>query len=342
MAVPTGRRGPIGLFGVVLTMLRTLKGALKHMISPQSQAMVSPPPPLHRGARAVLKGLLRTMRPLQWTKNGFVFAGLIFGGEFLQPSGVLRVLAAFGVFCLLASGVYFINDLMDRERDGLHPKKRDRPLASGLLRPSEGAVAAVVLAGGGLAAAAWLGQGVLWVGLGYLAQNLLYSFWLKHVPLWDALTVSVGFVLRSIAGTMALGIAASPWLLVCTYLLALYLSLGKRWSDAVLLSPEERAYRKAALLYEPDLVRLFMQVSMAATLISYALYAVQGPHSPWILLTLPFVIYGLFHYQHMVESRALGGSPESAIFQDRGFLLNGAAYVVAAVGVLLLSPHRGA
>lgn len=290
----------------------------------------------------MLSGLLRTMRPQQWTKNGFVFAGLIFAQEFFKLGGVLRVLGAFGVFCLLSSSIYFVNDLVDRDRDRLHPRKRHRPLASGLIRPVEGALAAVVLAGVALSAAALLGSGVLWASLGYVAQNLLYSFWLKHVPLWDALTVSVGFVLRSVAGTIALGIPASPWLLVCTYLLALYLSLGKRWSDAVLLAPEERAYRRAALLYEPDLVRFFMQVTMGATLISYALYAVQGPHSPWILLTLPFVIYGLFHYQHMVETRALGGSPESAIFQDFPFLLNGAGYVVVATAVLLLGPHHGA
>lgn len=312
------------------------------MLSPQAQIAELPSVRAPRNVQSVLAGLVRTMRPQQWTKNGFVFAGLIFGGEFLEPGGVLRVLGAFGIFCLLSSCVYFINDLADRERDRLHPRKRNRALASGVLLPVEGAVAAALLAIAAIAGAAWLGRDVLWVSAGYLAQNLLYSFWLKHVPLWDALMVSIGFVLRAVAGTLALGIAASPWLLVCTYLLALYLSLGKRWSDAVLLSPEERAYRKAALLYEPELVRLFMQVTMAATLISYALYAVQGPHSPWILLTLPFVIYGLFHYQHMVESRALGGSPESAIFQDRGFLLNGAAYVVAAVAVLLLSPHHGA
>lgn len=295
-----------------------------------------------RGRRApgdVLRGMVRTMRPQQWTKNVFVFAGLVFARAFLDPGAIPRALWAFGAFCLLSSCVYFLNDYVDRERDRLHPRKRERPMASGLLRPGEGLLGALVLGLGGLAASLGLGGGFLLIAAGYLALNLLYSFGLKHVALWDALAIAGGFVLRALAGTQALlpHLTASPWLLVCTYLLALYLSLGKRWADAVNLEPGEREYRKAALVYEPAMVRLFMQVAMAATLLSYALYAVQGPHSPWILLTLPFVIYGLFHYQHMVESRALGGSPDSAIFQDRSFLVNGALFALVALTVVIFT-----
>lgn len=287
-----------------------------------------------------LSGLFATMRPRQWTKNVFVFAGLVFAGAFVRPQGIADALWAFGVFCLLSSAVYALNDYVDRERDRLHPRKRFRPMASGRLAPAAGLTLAVGLACGSLAAAVGLGRDFFAVALGYLVLNVLYSFTLKHIPLWDALTVAGGFVLRAVAGTTALHVAASPWLLVCTYLVALYLSLGKRWSDAVHLAAAERAYRKAALVYTPDTVRLFMQVVMAATLMSYSLYAVQGPHSPWMLLTLPFVIYGLFHYQHMVETRALGGAPESAIFQDRAFLLNGAAFAATAIAVLLLTGAR--
>lgn len=310
------------------------------MLEPPAAAHAAPLP-RQRDLGQVAAAVWRTMRPHQWTKNGFVFAGLVFAGHFLDPRDIVRVAAAFGAFCLLSSCVYFINDVVDRERDQLHPKKRHRPLAAGLLRPAEGVGLAAVLGAGSLAVALALGASMFWVSAGYLVLNLAYSFWLKHVPLWDALTVAGGFVLRAVAGTTSIGIQASPWLLVCTYLVALYLSLGKRWSDAVNLAPSERAYRQAATLYEPELVRLFMQVAMAATLISYALYAVQGPHSPWILLTLPFVIYGLFHYQHMVETRALGGSPENAIFQDRAFLVNAAAYALACVAVLLFGRHPG-
>ena len=308
------------------------------MLQPPAASRPAPLPARRDGAER-LAAVLRTMRPQQWTKNVFVFAGLVFAGQFLNGPDILRVLGAFGVFCLLSSAVYFLNDLVDRGRDRLHPKKRLRPLASGLLRPGEGVAAAVVLGALGLGGALLLGRSLLEVSAAYLALNLAYSFGLKHVPLWDALIVAGGFVLRALAGTSVLGIPASPWLLICTYLVALYLSLGKRWSDAVNLSAEERAYRQAALLYDPDLLRLFMQVTMAASLISYSLYAAQGSHGPWILVTLPFVIYGLFHYQHMVETRALGGSPESAIFQDRPFLLNGAAYALAVLGVLLFGGH---
>lgn len=309
------------------------------MLEPEPVAAV-PHAPAGGTPGLVLLGMVRTLRPQQWTKNVFVFAGLVFAQAFLQPGGVLRALWAFGAFCLLSSSVYCLNDFVDRDRDRLHPRKRLRPMASGVLPAAAGLALAIGLALLGLAASLALRSGFLWVAGGYLCLNIAYSFGLKHVPLWDALTVAGGFVLRAIAGTTALHVVASPWLLVCTYLVALYLSLGKRWSDAVNLSPGERAYRTAALVYEPDLVRLFMQVVMAATLMSYTLYAVEGPHSPWMLLTLPFVIYGLFHYQHMVESRALGGAPESAIFQDKAFLCNGAAFAIAALAVLVATAHR--
>ncbi len=305
------------------------------MIGPQTAAIAGVKS--QRSVAEVAGAVVRTMRLQQWTKNVFVFAGLVFSGAFLRPRDIPHALLAFFAFCLLSSCVYFVNDFVDRERDRLHPRKRLRPMASGLLRPWEGVLGAVVLGLAGLALGLGLSSAFLWVAVAYLVLNVLYSFGLKHVALWDALAVSGGFVLRALAGTVAVRVPASPWLLMCTYLLALYLSLGKRWSDAVNLAPEERAYRRAALVYQPEMVRLFMEVAMGATLISYALYAVQGPHSPWILVTLPFVIYGLFHYQHMVETRALGGSPESAIFQDRAFLVNGAAFALVALAVVILS-----
>lgn len=309
------------------------------MLEPEPVA-VARRAPGQRDTGLLLVGMVRTMRPQQWTKNVFVFAGLVFAEAFLQPGGVLRALVAFGAFCLLSSSVYCLNDFVDRDRDRLHPRKRLRPMARGDLPAAAGLALALGLALAGVAVSLALRAGFVWVSLAYLCLNVAYSFGLKHVPLWDALTVAAGFVLRALAGTTALHVVASPWLLVCTYLVALYLSLGKRWSDAVHLAPGERAYRRAALVYEPDLVRLFMQVVMATTLMSYALYAAQGPHSPWMLLTLPFVIYGLFHYQHMVESRALGGAPESAIFQDKAFVFNGAAFAAAALVVLLTTRHH--
>lgn len=295
-----------------------------------------PPRPTAR-APSAWRAIWQLMRPQQWTKNVFVLAGLIFTREFLNLHSVLLTAGAFAAFCLLSSAVYCLNDYVDRERDRLHPRKRLRPLASGAIPPAAGLALGGGVALAGLAVAAIGGWALLGVAGAYLAENVLYSFALKQVPLWDALLVALGFVLRALAGTLVLHVPASPWLLVCTYLIALYLSLGKRWSDVNQLSAEQLAYRRAALVYEPGLVRSFMQVVMAATLMSYALYAAEGPHSPWMLATLPFVIYGLFHYQHMVETRALGATPESAIFQDRAFLCNGAAFVLVAVAVLLLT-----
>ena len=307
------------------------------MVPPSTRPtpLPAPAPGRSRPPAAVARAIVELARPQQWAKNVFVLAGLVFAGRFLDLTDIARVLGALAAFCLLSSAIYGVNDLLDRERDRLHPRKRHRPLADGRLRPGEGLATAVVLAAVGLALAAALGGHMLLVSVAYLGLNVAYSLWLKHVPLWDALTVAGGFVLRAVAGTAVLHIPASPWLLGCTYLVALYLSLGKRWSDAVQLTEAQRDYRRALDLYDPALVRLFMQTTMSATLMSYVLYAVLGPHHPWMVLTLPFVIYGLFHYQHMVESRALGASPESAIFQDRAFLVNGAVYALAVVAVLL-------
>ena len=303
--------------------------------------MPAPRPVAHRipGSRAhVAVGAWRLMRPGQWPKNVFVLGGLVFGREFTHPAAVLRAFVAFAAFCLLSSAVYCINDLADRERDRLHPRKRFRPIASGTVSPALAGVLAVALALWGLIGGVLVGAGVAAVGAAYLTLNILYSFVLKHVALWDALAVAGGFALRALAGTEAVHVPASPWLLVCTYLLTLYVSLGKRWADAVELEPEQRAHRGAAFTYDPDLMRLYMQVAMSATLISYALYATQGTHGPWMLLTLPFVIYGLFHYQHLVQSAGLGGAPDVAVLRDRAFILNGVLFAAVSVAVLLAAP----
>ncbi len=307
-----------------------------HPLGPVTGGQVPEPPPHgvpSRGAAA----WLALARPLQWTKNVFVLAGLVFSRQFVHPASLLRAGLAVAAFCLLSSAVYCLNDVVDRRRDRLHPSKRLRPVASGAVAAPAALALGALLALAGLAVSAVLGRSLLAVAAAYLALNGAYSAGIKHVPLWDALTVAGGFVLRALAGTVAVAVPPSPWLLACTYLLTLYMSLGKRWSDAVDLAPEQAAYRRPALAYAPAQWHLFMEVTMSAALIAYALYAAQGTYGPWMLVTLPFVIYGLFRYQHLVQTRGLGGSPDTAVLRDRAFLLNGAAFGAVAMAVLLLS-----
>ncbi|RIK42602.1 MAG: decaprenyl-phosphate phosphoribosyltransferase, partial [Chloroflexi bacterium] len=181
-----------------------------------------------------LAGLFRTMRPWQWTKNVMVFAAVVFDGKLLQPELVLRTLVVFACFCLISSGVYIMNDLVDIEKDREHPAKRTRPLANGDLKPGVALFGAVALLLAGLAAAFWLDRWVGFICIVYLAQNVAYSFYLKHIVIIDVMVLSLGFLLRVIAGGVAVDVQQfSPWLYVCVTLLALFLGFGKRRHELV-------------------------------------------------------------------------------------------------------------
>jgi len=310
--------------------------------APQTPSPVSVVAERTLGAWAA--GVLRLMRPRQWPKNAFVLAAVVFSGRWTDPWSLGRALVAAAAFCLLSSAVYALNDLSDRHVDRLHPTKRHRPLASGLLRPWEGAavgVGALVL---GLALCTLTGWRTTAAGVGYLLLNVLYSTALKHVAIWDTLTVALGFVARALAGALAVGVQASPWLLTCTFLVTLYVSLAKRWAEEVAverrraqgLEQAELGFRRTTGQVSTRLLREFMVISMGATLVSYALYCLDSPHGSLELVTLPFVVYGLFRFQFLAETRLeIGQAPEESLLGDRPFLLNTLIWglVVAAVAL---------
>ena len=269
--------------------------------------------------------LIVSVRPGEWTKNLFVFAGLLFGQRLADPVAVGRATAGFLIFCSLAGVVYLVNDVADRDRDRQHPRKRDRPIASGALSVSAALTAASLLGIGALAWAWWMGRDFGLVATAYVLLLVLYSGPLKHIVIIDVLTIAIGFVLRVVAGAVAIGVPISQWLLICTILLALFLGLSKRRHEIVLLADGATGHRPILGEYSAYLLDQMISVVTASTLVAYIFYTIspetQEKFGTALLeLTIPFPIYGIFRYLYLVHRREGGGSPAELLLTDRPLL----------------------
>lgn len=280
--------------------------------------------------------LLKAMRPKQWTKNLVIFAGIIFSKNLLAPKLFGQAAAAFGLFCLISGSVYIVNDLVDLERDRAHPKKRNRPLAAGLLSVPVAVAAAVLAGGGSLALAVYMDRLFGIVAAGYFLLVLIYSLWLKNIVIIDVLTIGMGFVLRAVAGAVVIAVSISPWLLVCTYLLALFLALTKRRHERLMLEAAH-THRKILREYQPEMLEQMISVVTSSTVMAYSLYTFTAGHSRWLMATIPFVIYGIFRYQYLVHQKDIGGNPEMALLKDIPLLINVALWVVVSALILYLT-----
>jgi 4-hydroxybenzoate polyprenyltransferase len=291
-----------------------------------------------------LRALLVSLRPHQWTKNLLVVpAALVFSKHLFEVDAALRVGLALVVFCALSGAVYLVNDLADLERDRLHPRKRLRPLASGALSMGTARLAAALLLVAGLGSSLVLGPAFAALGLAYVVLNLAYSFGLKNVVILDVLAISLGFVLRAVAGAVAIDVEFSSWLLVCTILLALFLSLAKRRHELVLLDASAGEHRPILAEYSPYLLDQMIAVVTASCLTAYAFYTlapetVEKYQTERVALTIPFVIYGIFRYLYLVHRREEGGSPTDVLLTDRPLLVAGALWVVAVVVIIYSAP----
>ena len=262
------------------------------------------------------------MRPRQWTKNVFIFAALVFDRKLLNRHAFLDTLLAFLLFCLLASSVYIINDILDRESDRNHPVKKNRPIASGKLSISIALVAAMVLLLISLTGAYFLSSVFFTICAGYFLLNMLYTRWLKHLAIIDVLVIAACFVLRVAAGVSIIEVQRfSPWLYVVTTLLALYLGFGKRRAElSVLINDNPQAHRKVLSGYSIALVDQYITVVSASTIIAYSLYTFSGANLPdnhAMMLTIPFVLYGILRYLFLIQMRNEGGEPEEILLKDR-------------------------
>ena len=292
----------------------------------------------------MLAAIVVSLRPRQWVKNLFVFAGLIFAQKLLTPLA-WRAGAAFVIFCALSGAVYLLNDVADRDRDRLHPAKRVRPVAAGRLPGSLAAGVAVALIGGGLAASALISRPLALVGLAYVGLLIAYSAWLKHLVIVDVLVVASGFVLRAVAGAVAIDVEISGWLLICTILLALFLALGKRRYEYFALREEAARHRPILAEYSPGLLDQMIAVVTASTVTAYALYTMSPEtvakfHTHWLPATLPFVLYGIFRYLYLLYRRQLGGNPSELFLSDRPLLIDALLWLVAVV-LIIYGPGVG-
>lgn len=261
------------------------------------------------------------MRPRQWTKNAFVFAALVFDQQLFETVPLLRTAAGFALFCAVCGGTYLVNDLVDIEKDRQHPVKRNRPIASGRLPRRLALAAAVALPLLSFGAALWLGWRFVLILFGYWALNLFYSWRLKNMVLVDVLAIAAGFVLRVAAGVSLITVERfSPWLYVCTTLLALFLGFGKRRSELVTLAGGAGSHRSALDEYTLPMLDHFIIIVAATSIVAYSLYTFSAPNLPdshAMMLTIPFVVYGIFRYLYLIHSRNEGGAPEEVLLQDR-------------------------
>lgn len=269
----------------------------------------------------MLIALLKTMRPRQWTKNGFVFVPLFFDGKLLQAESLLPTVGAFLLLCLMSSAVYIMNDIADIESDRQHPVKRKRPLPAGELNPQIASVAAALFALGSLVAGLLLNLSFGLVLLAYLVSQIAYSFWLKHMVLLDISIVTVGFVLRIAAGVTVIDVQRfSPWLYLFGGFLALFMVLGKRRHELVLLGQEAGNHRAILKEYNLDLIDRLLGIVTTSAVVSYSLYTflAEGlPANNLMMLTIPFVLYGIFRYLYLIHVQAMGGAPEEILLRDR-------------------------
>lgn len=283
-----------------------------------------------------LKALLEAMRPKQWAKNIFVFAPLVFDLKLFHPIYLARTIAGFFLLCLISGAVYLINDLVDAEKDRQHPRKRNRPIASGRLSPRLALAAAILIPLVGLPLGFYLDPLFGAILAAYFVLQIAYSFALKNSVIIDAMTVAAGFVLRVAAGIPLVEAERfSPWIYTCMGLLALFISFSKRRHELTLLGENADNHRESLGEYTISLLDQFILIVTAATLVAYTLYTFSAPNLPpnhTMMLTVPFVLYAVFRYLYLVYVKGLGGEPEEIVLRDRplqvGVLLWGLAVIL--------------
>lgn len=288
----------------------------------------------------MLKYLLKTMRPKQWVKNVFVLAAIVFDRQLTNTNALAVTIGGIIIFCLLSGTVYIINDIADIEADRQHPRKRNRPIASGKLSVSTAIIAAILILIVCFPAAYILSPSFALIAFLYFVMNLAYSKWLKHIPLIDVMIIATGFVLRVAAGVSLIQVERfSPWLYVCTTLLALFMGFGKRRSELVLLAEGANSHRKVLDGYTLELLDQMIIIVCSTTIMAYSLYTFFAPNLPennTMMLTIPFVLYAMFRYLYMVQVKGAGGAPEDLVLTDRPLQIVGFLWGVSVLIIFYL------
>lgn len=285
------------------------------------------------------RAILITLRPRQWIKNGFLFSALLFSRRFLDPTSVAQAVQAFLSFCLITGAVYTLNDLSDIREDRFHPAKSKRPIAAGDLSKNTAMIVLVLGLAGGLALGITVNPVFALALVSYIVLQLLYTFWLKNVVILDIFAIAAGFMIRVIAGGAAIGAKISDWLIVCTALLSLFLAMGKRRNELVVLDEEAVSHRPILREYSTSLLDQMISVVTSSTLVAYCLYTISDVTAAKfgtrnLVLTIPFVLYGIFRYLYLIHKKTSGGSPEDLIISDPPLLISVVLWVLAAAAII--------
>lgn len=283
--------------------------------------------------------IFQSMRPRQWIKNAVVLAPLIFSGKASNVSMILKALYATVLFCLVSSATYIINDLLDREKDKNHPEKCRRPIIKGDLRPRPAITTSLLLAFSAIVISFLLNANFGWIVFSYFCLGTVYSLFLKRIVIVDVMSISILFVFRVAGGAAAIEAHTSNWLFLCTVLLALFLGFGKRRHELVLLDNQAGEHREILREYSPYFLDQMMSVVTASTVIAYSLYAISPDvaeklGTPYLYLTIPFVLYGIFRYLYLIHQKEEGGSPSAILFNDKPLLVNILLWAVTVIFIL--------
>jgi 4-hydroxybenzoate polyprenyltransferase len=285
--------------------------------------------------------IVESLRPKQWIKNFLVFAGILFSKNLFNSPMLLDVISAFFIFCLSSGVIYIINDIADVEKDRLNPLKANRPIASGRLKVRDAKIVVAILLPICLVISYSMGLEFFLVVISYILLQILYSFYLKNIPILDIFSISLGSVLRVVGGVVVINVEISSWLFICTILLALFLAISKRRYELIALDQEAKNHRKVLAEYSPNLLDQMISVVTTSLLVTYTMYTISEETvtrfgTKYLVFTVPFVLYGIFRYLYLMYQKGFGGSPESAIISDRPLMINVILWIIIVLILIYL------
>lgn len=284
-----------------------------------------------------IAAFIKLLRPKQWIKNLFVIAPLIFAKHVFEYDYIVKIVVAFVLFCLISSSVYVLNDIIDCEKDRLHPKKKNRPIASGLISKAEAIVLLVItlplVIGISFFVDRFFGLAILF----YFINNVLYSYRIKNMVILDVMSIAIGFLLRVIGGALIIKVNISPWILLCTLLLSLFLGFSKRRNELVVLENGAENHRKILEEYSLEFIDNMLSIVTASTVMAYCLYTFSANNGNFrMMITIPFVLYGIFRYQYIIYKKNEGGSPEDAVLSDMPLMFSILLWGIISIIILYL------
>ncbi|SHK70640.1 4-hydroxybenzoate polyprenyltransferase [Clostridium cavendishii DSM 21758] len=278
--------------------------------------------------------VIKLLRIEQWIKNMFVFGPILFSNNIFNSGMIEKSFTAFIAFCFISSCVYIMNDIVDREKDRKHPKKCNRPIASGKVQVFEAIILAVILAGESFIIAFSINKYLVLIILLYLVNNVLYSFKIKNVVLLDVFSIGIGFILRVLAGSFAIGVKTSSWILLCTLFLSLFLGFGKRRNEVIVLGEDAKEHRKNLSQYNEKLLDQIINIVLACTIVFYAIYCVVGTGDQNFIWTTILVLFGILRYYYLMYSKGQGGNPTELVIRDKQLSFCVIFWIICSAGIM--------